>query len=40
MLLALALPPSIAELAARVERIGLAALVAPDLVDRLRAAGR
>ena len=38
MLLALALPPSVAALAARVERVGLAALVAPDLADRLRAA--
>ena len=38
MLLALALPPSVAALAARVERVGHAALVAPDLADRLRAA--
>ena len=38
MLLALALPPSVAALAARVEQVGLAALVAPDLADRLRAA--
>ena len=40
MLLALALPPSVATIASRLARIGLAALVAPDLVDRLRAAGR
>ena len=39
MLLALALPPSVATIASRLARIGLAALVAPDLVDRLRAAG-
>ena len=32
--------PSVATLASRLARIGLAALVAPDLVDRLRAAGR
>ena len=38
MLLALALPPSIAALAARVERAaGLLALLAPDLLTRLRA---
>ena len=37
MLLALALPPSIAALAARVERAGLLVLLAPDLLARLRA---
>ena len=37
MLLVLALPPSIAALAARVERAGLLVLLAPDLLARLRA---
>ena len=39
MLLALALPPSVATLASRLARIGFAALAAPDLAARLRAAG-
>ena len=40
MLLALALPPAVATLASRLARIGVAALVAPDLPERLRAAAR
>ena len=39
MLLALALPPSVATLASRLARIGFAALAAPDLAARLRAVG-
>ena len=40
MLLALALPPAVATLASRLARIGLVALVASDLPERLRAAAR
>ena len=40
MLLALALPPAVATLASRLARIGVAALVALDLPERLRAAAR
>ena len=40
MLLALALPPAVATLASRLARISLAALVAPKLPERLRAAAR